>query len=220
MELSAPKRRNSNLRTNHEFFWGFWKCRVHFHSIWMLHRIAPWLAASSNIFQARGQTCDPSGFCCHKMPTPQRKKRKKSRASCSKEVKLALKPPKNLRQCGKMFKEQSSKSLQVTQWTKRCMIFQIRRFKKRFARQPIASGTRPCISWETCSQQESEACEACWKKCPFCRLSRQLCPLATLACCQRFAWAHLHWKGLFTNYCQALVITAISDKSNKNSNSR
>lgn len=74
--FGPKKEKNSNLRTNYEFSWGVWKCRVHFHSIWMLHRIAPWLVASSNIFQARGQTCDPSGFCCHKMPTPQRKKRK------------------------------------------------------------------------------------------------------------------------------------------------
>lgn len=48
---------------------------------------------------------------------------------------------------------------------------------------------------------------------------KKMRPLATMACCQRFAWAHLDWKGLFTIFCQALVITAINDKSNKNSNS-
>ena len=104
MELSAPKRRNSNLRTNHEFCWGFWKCRVHFHSIWMLHRIAPWLVASSNIFQARGQTCDPSGFCCHKMPTPQRKKLKNRVPRAPKKWNLHLNLQKiwdNVAKCSK-----------------------------------------------------------------------------------------------------------------------
>lgn len=219
MELSAPKRRNSNLRTNHEFCWGFWKCRVHFHSIWMLHRIAPWLVASSNIFQARGQTCDPSGFCCHKMPTPQRKKRKNRVPRAPKKWNLHLNLQKiwdNVAKCSKNNLQKACKWLsgQKDVWSSNSG--DSRRDlpgNQLHLAHGRASAEKPAVSKRAKHAKRAE-------KCPFCRLSWQLCPLATMACCQRFAWAHLDWKGLFTNFCQELVITAISDKSNKNSNSR
>ncbi len=89
---------------------------------------------------------------------------------------------------------------------------------QRFAKEPIASGTRPCISWETCSRSRKRVLSVF---CLFCRLSWQLCRLcfllvendfktsfktyliqtqvlAMMACCHRFAWAHLDWKGRFT----------------------